>query len=425
MGEEATGAALSPSRSPSDSAGRGPAKAPAAIVLGLGVTGLGTVRALRAGGVDVHGACLSAREPGRHSRQCRVTNVRVESDEALCEWLLGYARALGDRPVVFPTNDRLALLLSREHERLARVCRVWTNKLGDLEGLVDKRGLYALAESAGLAVPPTLTDPTAAEARDWCAHHPGPYLVKPAYVGRPDSAMSLKNQVLTTAGEVDGFLAARSGRGEGLMLQRILLGGDGAIFDCYGYCGRDGQPRVLASHRRIRQYPPDFGITCYGEIPAAPEPGGQARLFELTRRLLARVCYHGIFGVEWLQERANGELYLLDFNARPFYTIDHLRDCGLNLPLLAYRELCGEEAAAPLSVPSLDHRFWVDFWRDAASFNRKRKTDALGWGAWLSSLRRCRSFALWRADDPLPSISAIAQQAADLVQRATARRRHP
>jgi predicted ATP-grasp superfamily ATP-dependent carboligase len=391
------------------------------VVLGLSVTGLGTVRALRAEGVTVYGASLSSREPGSRSRYCRVVDVSGKADDALCDWLVAHARSLDDPPVVFPTSDRLALLLARERERLARSCRLWSNKARDLEALIDKRSLYALAESVGLPVPPTLVDPTAETVRDWCSRHPGPYLVKPAYVGQPDAAMTKKNLVVATTAEVLAFLEERSGAGRGLMVQRVLRGGDGAIFDCYGYCGSDGRVRVLASHRRIRQYPPDFGITCYGEIPTVAAPAVQARLFAQTRRLLTHSRYHGIFGIEWLQDRASGELYLLDFNARPFYTIGHLDDCGLNLPALAYRDLCGDAEAATVEEPALDHLYWVDLWRDAASFNRKRKQGELGFGSWLSSVGRSRSFALWRMRDPMPFVSASVRELAGLVRRASRR----
>ncbi|HKZ05055.1 MAG TPA: hypothetical protein VJU81_06245 [Methylomirabilota bacterium] len=391
---------------------------PAAVVLGLSVTGLGTVRALRAAGVEVYGVSLSRRDPGSRSRYCRVVDASGMTDDALCDWLVDHARSLSGPPVVFPTSDLLALLLARERERLGRHCFLWANKRGDLEGLVDKRRLSALAESVDLPIPPTLVDPTVETAREWCGRNAGPYLVKPGYVGLADAAMSRKNLVVASPAEVLAFLEERAGSARGIMLQRVIQGGDGAIFDCYGYCGPDGRVWALASHRRIRQYPPHFGITCYGEIPTTSAPGVETRLFALTRRLLAHVRYHGIFGVEWLQDRASGELFLLDFNARPFYTIGHLHDCGLNLPLLAYRDLTGEGADATMTEPSLDHRFWVDFWRDAASFIRKREAGELGLGDWLSSVSRCRSFALWRAGDPMPFVAASAREVAGLVRRA-------
>ena len=45
-----------------------------AIVLGLGVTGLATARALAAFGVNVYAVSFSAQDPGRATRQCRVVD---------------------------------------------------------------------------------------------------------------------------------------------------------------------------------------------------------------------------------------------------------------------------------------------------------------------------------------------------------------
>ena len=132
-----------------------------------------------------------------------------------------------------------------------------------------------------------------------------------------------------------------------------MLGGDGHILDCYGLCASHCRPITLASHRRIRQGPANFGTTSYGEIPLRGDEAMESRLFDYTSRLLGGLKYHGIFGIEWLHDRETGELYLIDFNARPFSSIGHLHDCGLNLPLLAYRELCGEDLSHVPIRPTL------------------------------------------------------------------------
>ena len=191
--------------------------------------------------------------------------------------------------------------------------------------------------------------------------------------------------------------------GEGLIIQRILKGGDGRIYDCYGLCDKNGQVRTMASHRRIRQIKPHFGVTCYGEIPSDPPGIGQQELFDLTRKLLAKVRYHGIFGIEWLYERDTKRLYLLDFNARPFLTIGHLGDCGLNLPLVAYRELCGDELDGFPLVPELRRILWLNYWPHLHSFLKERGRAGRSWKGYFGELLRSRSFALWDFNDPIPA----------------------
>jgi D-aspartate ligase len=377
-----------------------------AIVLGLGVTGLATSRALSAHGIAVSAAYFSPEEPGRFSRKCRVVDGIGQDKDAntLSRWLYQYSEQVGGAPVVFPTSDALALMLAEKRESLSQVCELWHNDLHHLESLVRKDRLYRLAASAGIQVPPTQISPRVEELRRWCRQTPGPYLVKPYYARCPTSNFHDKNRTFESSDDLLAFVDNRGNSAAGLIVQRILLGGDGSIYDCYGLCDRDGCVRAMATHRRIRQHPPNFGITCYGEIPACPPGVSQASLFALTVRLFGLTRYHGIFGVEWLQDKATRQMYLLDVNARPFYTIGHLHDCGVNLPLLAYQDLCGHDVSVLEFAPRVRHVYWVDLINDWAS--RTRRSPRLGVGRWLLSLIRCGSYALWCIRDPLPALWA-------------------
>ena len=129
---------------------------------------------------------------------------------------------------------------------------------------------------------------------------------------------------------------------DSIIIQRMIQGGDGFIFDTYGYSDRTGQILTMASHRRLRQNPSNFGSTSFGEIPSQLSTEAERSIFAATERLLGHIKYHGIFGIEWLLEQSTGKFYLIDFNARPFTSIGHLADCGMNLPALTYAELTNE-----------------------------------------------------------------------------------
>src|SRR6202043_3160054 len=115
----------------------------------------------------------------------------------------------------------------------------------------------------------------------------------------------------------------------------------------------------------------------------------------------------GIFGIEWLRDEASGKFYPIDFNARPFVTIGHLRDCGVNLPLLAYRELTGQSLAGVDPRPTVKRKRWVYITKDIDTFRDLRQTGRLGLASWLASLATCRSFAYVSWRDPLPGMHSI------------------
>jgi predicted ATP-grasp superfamily ATP-dependent carboligase len=404
-----------PRRMPSHRAGAVPA-----IVLALDGTGLATAWALADAGVDVHAVSCAADDPGRHARRLRVVDLagRASDGERLVEWLHGYARRLGNRPVVLPTSDPQALALARHRDRLAEVCRLGSMSHAELGRVVSKDRLYALGAEAGVDVPPGLIAPSPAALEQFCADHPGPYLAKPYYNGVDGCALGAKNRLFVDAASLLTYTRAHGTAA--LIVQQLLIGGDGWIYDAYGLCRRDGSIAVLASHRRIRQHPPDLGATSYGEIPAAPAGGTEEALFEPTRRLLAKIRYHGIFGVEWLQERATGRLFLLDFNARPFSSIGHLADCGLNLPLLCYRELMGD-ALADAAPARLERRRWVDLATDVRTARMQVAAGALSWSTWLGDVAVATSFARVHRRDPRPGLY-LARELVDHSWRFAAQR---
>ena len=390
---------------------------PSAIVLCHVQTGLATVRGIGRGGIDVHAAIFDPYEPVRYSRYCRNSHISgslIQQDK-LVDWLIDYAKKLGNSPVVIPTSDEEALVLSKYFDELSPHCRIWKTDYQDLLRLISKGDLYNLAESIGVNVIPSITEPSIGQLEEWAHVNPGPYFLKPDFEGVPGSSLRQKNLQLPDRDALLDF-AAKEGT-NALVIQRRIEGGDGHIFDCYGLCGADGQPLVMASHRRLRQMPPDIGTTTYGEIPAKFGDQSESILFESTKALLAAANFHGIFGIEWLHDKETNKFYLIDFNARPFSSIGHLTACGLNLPLLAYEELVGDELAGSYLVPQLKHKLWVDLLRDLESLKMYRACNKLGLAEWLGSILRCRSFAYLEWRDPVPGIYRILQIVNRLIKK--------
>lgn len=378
---------------------------PPVVVLSFAGTGLATVRCLAAGGMKIHVALFPEAGEGLEVELCRYCEpIRLglspHDDEAIHDFLIELAGALARPPVVFPTNDATALFLARNRQRLEGRCITWETSHDELSRIIHKDRLYEAAIAAGVQVPPMLVAPEPDELSAWCRDHRPPYLVKPFYSSIPGCAMTRKNQIFRTAAELLGY--ARSAGLRHLVVQRMIDSGDGHVYDAYGLCNRAREPVVLASHRRIRQFPPDRGATSFGEIPVIGAPELERGIFEGTRRLLARVPYHGIFGVEWLEERGTGELYLVDFNARPFSSIGHLAASGLNLPLLAYRELVGDGDLGVEPYPALAHRYWMDFNWDLRGFRSVRLARGASWRDFAADVLCCTSFAYFDARDPGP-----------------------
>jgi len=383
--------------------------APSAIVLCSVGTGLATVRCLGHTGLEVHAFIFERAESVNYSRYCRKVRLYDISDADLIVYLIDYAKRLGNRPVVLPSCDKHALLIAKHAAELNSVCRVWTTEYSDLASLINKDSLYTTASALELPVVPCVCQPTLREASEWSSANKGPYFLKPSYEGVASSRLREKNLLIQDRNALLKYIEKYEATS--LVVQRMLSGGDGYIFDCYGLCDKNGSVVTIASHRRWRQNLPDFGATCFGEIPAAElDKKTESLLFERTKALLKKVRYHGIFGVEWLLERETGNFYIIDFNARPFLTIGHLEACGLNLPALAYLELIDQNLGSQqILQPKLRHLYWVDLLKDIETFVEKYRKGQIKFGEWILSLLRCRSFAYWDWRDPAPGLHRMIQ----------------
>lgn len=382
---------------------------PCVLILARAVTGLDVVRCLGRAGIPAHAIYFRRDDPVRLSRYCSASfyDDSRDDEDALLRHVIAVAKALGNRPIVVPTCDAHALMLSRHATALHDHCRVLAADYPDLLEVVSKDRLYAHAQAAGLDTIPGIVAPTLVEVTEWSLSHGGPYLVKPFYVGVPGAAMKLKNLTVESREALIDYVASHDM--DSLIVQRLIQGGDGYIFDCYGYCGRDGRVLAMATKRRWRQEPPDFGTCTMGEIPARLDGDIDGLLRERTERLFDHINYHGIFGVEWLCDRETGHFYLIDFNARPFMSIAHVAAAGLNLPALAYTEMTSGAVEKFVPRGPLKHLFGLDLLRDIESLLSKRERNELGLGGWLRSIVKCRHFyyASWR--DPMPGVGRFVE----------------
>ena len=389
----------------------GRAKKLPAILLGGMETAVPVCRSLGRGGVPVVAYC-GAEDPVRHSRYCeRHVETRGSGEEADREWLQ-LLLAEPEPSVLVPCSDKWVELIAHNREALLERGHAPLFGCDDASlAMLDKGRAYEIAERAGVPIPGFALLHKAADIEPALERVPLPCGIKPleGHVFRERTGLLDKVIPVADRGRFRELAGKWLGEGLGLMATEIVEGPDDLLYSAFFYLDEGGEPLVSFTNRKIRSDPPHFGVGCYVVEEQIPE------LIELGLRFLAEAGMRGIAQLEYKRDPGDGEFKLLECNPRFHLTIELAIACGLDVPLYAYRRLCGDAPDQPVQRRS-GLRLWHPL-PDFRAYRILREEGELTFGGWLRSLMHRQRFTVFSAGDPWPSIVVNSRTAARIVSQ--------
>jgi predicted ATP-grasp superfamily ATP-dependent carboligase len=371
---------------------------PGAVVTGASYRALAVVRSLGRRGVpvrivrsDEHAVAAASRYAGPRLRwPATGEHARVDYLIALAE------REALDGWVLIPTHDEEAALVARNHDRLARCYRLTTPSWATLRAAYDKRRTHELAARLGIAQPWTVF-PAGPAGLAAVGEERFPVVVKPAYkeaanrltvdkAWRADDAAALRRRYDEACSLMDPSI---------LMVQELVPGDGSAQLSFAALC-RDGDVIASLTARRLRQFPMDFGRAS-SFVETIPDPG----LARDARRLLGAMRFTGLVEAEFKRDERTGEYRLLDVNPRAWGWQSLCGRAGVDFPYLLWCLATGAAVPAVRAQPGVR---WVRMTTDMLAVVGEMRAGRLSPRAYLRSLRRPLEFAVFAADDPLPSL---------------------
>ncbi|MFX0199393.1 MAG: hypothetical protein ACFFCW_24985, partial [Candidatus Hodarchaeota archaeon] len=114
-------------------------KRTAAVVVGLSITGLGTVRSLARAGIRVIGVDSNFSQPSARTRYCeKVTCPDVNNEDKLLETLISISKKNKNKPVLFLSSDTSVLVASENMELLKQYYHFNLPSRSVVKTLMDK-----------------------------------------------------------------------------------------------------------------------------------------------------------------------------------------------------------------------------------------------------------------------------------------------
>ena len=370
-------------------------------------TALAAARSLIGAGCEVGVAAGGDRWLSLAGVSRGVRRLRVETDPLADP--RGYAAEVGQLAarhgvrVVLPVTDASveALLAGREH--LPRTAALPFPGRETWRKAADKAAILKYAREAGLAVPDTIV------LAHVSAELPGadffPAVLKPhrSVIGGRHFGV----QFVDTLEQCRASLPNLAGVAFPVLLQRRVRGPGEGLF----VLRWNGRFVAEFAHRRLREKPPEGGVSVYRESIAL-----DAELAAAGRRLLEALDWQGVAMIECKRDESSGRPVLMEVNGRLWGSLQLAIDAGVDFPRLLVSCALGERGG----IPAVTHyRVGVRcrwFWGDVDNLYLQLRNGGGARGK-LAALRdffavgfRRTREEIWRWRDPAPFLLESLQQ---------------
>ncbi|MCW8194882.1 carboxylate--amine ligase [Proteobacteria bacterium 005FR1] len=379
---------------------------PPAILLGGLANTTAAARALGRNGVPVH---VVAPQNSAALSSKYVDPYPLPRDRRLADYL---RELLLDRPafpagsVIFPCSDAAIAFVAENKVKLAERYRLDIQDANQQLQLLDKEKTLALAREVGVAAPRSWT------VNDWqdieavLGDVEYPLLIKPIHSHIFQRRFRCKLFCVNDRDELIRQSKAVLDAGIGFMLCEFIPGPDDLLSSYYVYMDRDGQPMFEFTKRVLRRSPPNFGGGSYHATEWLPKTA------EAGYRFFSGIGFRGLGNIEFKTDPRDGQLKVIECNARFTGAQELVTRSGLNMPYMIYDYLT--RGQRPESTGFSEHMtLWLPF-EDFDSFRDLRAARLLTSGKWLQSILRRQVFCYFDLDDPKPFFRATKHE---LVQR--------
>lgn len=376
---------------------------PSAVIVGLdSLPGIQTARILARHGVPV---VAIARRPKHYCCRTRVCDKILFADTQTDEFI-GLLKNLGStleqKAVLYPCTDMSVLLISRHRQELGKHYHVALPEADVLETLMSKERFYAFAREKGLQVPRTFTLHTRADVEKALAELAFPCILKPA-MRTPNWTTHSPSKVfkIHQADELASTYELCSTWTQPLIVQEWVKGPDSNLYSCNCYFDANSKTVATFVARKIRQWPPEAGISCLGE---------ECRNDTVQReaiRLFQTVHYFGLGYVEMKRAEDSGAYLVMEANiGRPTVRSAIAEAGGVELLYAMYCDNVGWPLPANLEQKYQGVK-WIHLHYDFRSALCYWRRGDLTLRQWLNSWRGRKAHALFSWTDPAPFVGDL------------------
>lgn len=315
-----------------------------------------------------------------------------------------FSQIFGYKPLLFPSSDNLLIPFSQNKDLLEEYFIPIVADWDCTKKIVDKALIYDAAKKIGIQVPETYVLENFEELNKLSKNVKYPCLVKPSHSHIFSGLFNIKLFEVNSEKMLIKICKRLLAQQLKLLIQEKIVGGDDQLFS-FGTCfNSKSEPLTIFTQRKIRQYPPNFGIGSFKESVWEP------KIIELGMRLLKEIGFFGIGSVEFKRDQRTGKFVLMEINGRSNTSMYLATKCGLNIPYILYSDIVCQKIE-PIIDYSCQYELgvkWFHLKLDFITMLLKRKNREIEINNWLRNLfGGKKTYAFFSITDPNPFFSEI------------------
>jgi D-aspartate ligase len=385
-----------------------------AILLGGHSTALAVARSLGSRGVPV---VVSGLQSGiaMRSRFCAAAYTYPDPLQWAGFWkelLLGGEAPLAGG-VLLATCDEAVEFIAKNHAPLAARYLLDMRRPELHLALLDKQRTLELGRAAGIATPNFWSVAGAGDLQRALAEVRYPVLVKPIHSHVFRAIFGRKHFIAHEVEDLTRNACIALDAGVAFMICEMIPGPDSLLSSYYTYLTPEGEALFDFTKRVVRRYPLNEGFGTYHATEWLP------RTAEAGRRFFQGIGFQGLGNVEFKLDRRDGQLKLIECNARFTAAQALVARAGIDTAWIAYSRAIGGEA--PRIRSYREHLYLWNPKTDYRAFRQLHRQGKLSLATWLRSLARPKITPYFQWNDPVPSLV----MAWDLIRGCLARPYRP
>jgi D-aspartate ligase len=393
-----------------DEADRPRAQRVPVLILNMHYTGLGIARALQGCGAGpIYGLGAHDRMFGNSSRHCQYVQTpdTLLAPEHCRDFLLEFSRQFTTRPLLFPTRDHDLQFIATYYSELVERYSIVAAAPEMLRKILNKATLYSVAEEIGIPYPATAWINSRSDIERVEGSLTFPVIAKPVFstqwrrkemwelVGRQ------KAVVIDSYAELQQFYDRIEAVDPVMHVQEFIPGSDAELVVFGSYVSEKSEAIRYFTGRKLLQYPAQSGTGV--AVKACPIP----EIVDTSRRLLARLGYHGVSELEYKHDRRNGRYVLIEMNPRFWDQHGLGAAVGVNLAQCVYMDVT--QGYVPDQRQNPEPFTWIAEDSYLMSFLLNLKTGAYPAREFLAALKGRTTLAVFERRDWHPAASVAKQ----------------